>query len=736
MRKPTIAVVLTCLFLASLVGVAGTSDESPHTNPKPTCNADRTAWTMGLVFCNDQATVGYTLFAPIPSNTTYLIDHLGRYVHSWPSPGEHRPGLSAYLLPDGDLLRTANIAQTAVGNFSGGGTAGKLERISWDGELEWSWEYSSETFISHHDIEPMPNGNILMIAWEERTEAEALQAGRNPAIASDSPGGQNNVWPDHIIEIEPNGTEDANIVWKWHAWDHLIQDYDETKDNFGVVADHPERININYVGATGNQAGRADWMHCNGIDYNAVLDQIAISCRGMNEIYVIDHSTTTEEAAGHTGGNHGKGGDLLYRWGNPQVYGKGLSSDQQLFAQHDVQWIGEGHPNAGDLIVFNNGVGRAVPFSSVEILNTSYANGTYPLLSNGTFGPPVPTWSWNQGETMYAGAISGAQALPNGHLLVTYGTKGTLYEVNRSGGIVWEYINPVGAGEPYTQGDTLPDGNRAGTTLNAVFKATHYPSTYAAFTERSLTPDGYLEQWNDLCPDEVAWGWDHDGDGCIDDSDSDGVLDPHDQCSLGDDSIDADADSIPDACDGHVDSDMDGVVDEDDVCEGNDDHLDVDGDGVPDGCDALIDTDEDGVEDEKDLCDGSDDGVDLDNDDVPDGCDELIDADDDGIADATDACPNTTSQTAEEAIDENGCSPEQLDGDDDGVSDADDRCEGYDDAVDSDVDGVPDGCDGEDEVSQEEDRAASQGILNTTVALTGCVVLLAFVAILRWRRLN
>ena len=122
-------------------------------------------------------------------------------------------------------------------------------------------EYSSETFISHHDIEPMPNGNILMIAWEERTEAEALQAGRNPAIASDSPGGQNNVWPDHIIEIEPVGTEDANIVWKWYAWDHLIQDYDETKDNFGVVADHPERININYVGATGNQAGRADWMH-------------------------------------------------------------------------------------------------------------------------------------------------------------------------------------------------------------------------------------------------------------------------------------------------------------------------------------------------------------------------------------------------------------------------------------------------------------------------------------------
>ena len=147
-------------------------------------------------------------------------------------------------------------------------------------------------------------------------------------------------------------------MWQWNAWDHLIQDYDASVDNYGVVADHPELLDINFIGATGNQAGRADWMHCNGIDYNAVLDQIVLSCKNMNEIYIIDHSTTTAEAAGHTGGNSGKGGDLLYRWGNPQAYDSGLSSDQQLFGQHDVQWIEEGRAGAGDLLLFNNGVGR------------------------------------------------------------------------------------------------------------------------------------------------------------------------------------------------------------------------------------------------------------------------------------------------------------------------------------------------------------------------------------------
>ena len=649
-------VCTSMLFLSAIpVTQAALDDTEPW--PTPTCSADRQNWTMGLIYCNDEASLGYTLFSPIPSNTTYLIDHEGRELHQWSSPGEHRPALSAYLLPDGDLLRTANIAQTAVGNFSGGGTGGKVERIAWDGTLEWSWEYSSTLHISHHDIEPMPNGNLLMIAWEERTEEEALQAGRNPAIASDSPGGENNVWPDHIIEVKPVGSNDAEIVWRWYAWDHLIQDYDETKDNYGVVADHPELLNINYVGATGNQAGRADWMHCNGLDYNSALDQIALSCRGMNEVYIIDHSTTTEEAAGHTGGNAGKGGDILYRWGNPQVYHKGLSSDQQFFAQHDVQWIETGHPDEGGLIVFNNGVGRYPAYSSVDIIHPPTDNGTYVLQANGTFGPNLPSWTWDQGEAMYSGAISGAQALTNGNILVTHGTQGTLYEVNRDGEIVWEYIGPVGPDGSYVQGEPLPEGNRVGTTANAIFKATHYPVDHPAFTNRTLLGMDYIEHWNDSCPEEEAWGWDKNGDGCVDDSDDDGVTDPYDRCGLGDDSVDEDNDGIIDACDALVDSDGDGVANSVDLCEGHDDAVDEDNDGLPDPCDTLVDSDNDTVPDSLDLCEGHDDLVDDDGDSLPDGCDPLLDTDGDGVGDSEDICPTG------------------------------------DDTLDADLDGLPDACD-------------------------------------------
>ncbi|MAD80282.1 MAG: hypothetical protein CMJ50_05470 [Planctomycetaceae bacterium] len=371
---------------------------------------------------------GYTLLAPMTSTETYLIDNDGTPVHTWTS--DYNPGLSTYLLEDGTLMRTASLREPSQ-SFTAGGASGRVEQWSWDGELLWEFEYSDSNHCLHHDIEVLPNGNVLMIAWEYISQTDAIAAGRDPSLLADG-----KLWPDHIIEVEPVGISGGNVIWEWHAWDHLVQDYDPTKANYGVVADHPELIDVNY--ASGQ--GRADWNHTNSIDYNADLDQILLSVRGFSEIWVIDHSTTTAEAASHTGGNSSLGGDILYRWGNAQTYDAGTAAEQQLFSQHDAEWIGEGLPGEDNILVFNNGTGR--DYSTVEEIATPVeADGSYTLVAGQSYSPDDLAWSYtaDPATSFYADHISGAQRLANGNTLITDGTGGILFEVTTSGDIVWQY---------------------------------------------------------------------------------------------------------------------------------------------------------------------------------------------------------------------------------------------------------------------------------------------------------
>ena len=151
-----------------------------------------------------------------------------------------------------------------------------------------------------------------------------------------------------VYEINSQGS----IIWEWDIWDHLIQDFDSNKENFGIIANHPELVDINFIF---NNMTDLDWLHGGAIDYNAELDQILLSPRFTSEIWVIDHSTSTVEAPGHNGGNANKGGDLLYRWRNSAVFKTGTANDQKLFGSHNAQWIAPGLPGAGNIIVFNNG---------------------------------------------------------------------------------------------------------------------------------------------------------------------------------------------------------------------------------------------------------------------------------------------------------------------------------------------------------------------------------------------
>ena len=392
----------------------------------------------------DEPYEGYTLFGPEYSTYTYLIDMDCKIVHTWKS--NYIQGFGTYLLENGDLLRLDQFGSDI--SFTAGGRAGRVEKFDSKSTLLWEFDYANNEHCSHHDIEPLPNGNVLIIAWESKTKEEAISAGRNPNRLR-----SNSIWPDHIIEVQPTGSNGGNIVWKWHIWDHLIQDYDPTKENYGVVEDHPELIDINY----GNT--EADWTHTNAVDYNEEFDQILLSVHNFNEIWVIDHSTTTQEAAGHTGGNSGKGGDLLYRWGNPQAYRAGDASDQQFFGQHGANWIAEGCPGEGNILVFNNGRGRR--YSSVdEIIPSVNNNGNYEYISGQAYGPDEPIWIYTAENPtdMFSMTLSNPQRLPNGNTLICSANQGLLSEVTQEKEVVWEYqyknilhpnANAIGRAERY-----------------------------------------------------------------------------------------------------------------------------------------------------------------------------------------------------------------------------------------------------------------------------------------------
>ena len=466
--------------------------------------------TVGLFLNATNACPGYTLMSPMQGTNTYLLNNAGQYVHKWTS--QYNPGRADYLLENGHLMRACSLHSIIS---TGGGEGGRLEEHDWLGNLVWAFdiapvtdnavdEFNTSSNLTHHDFKVLPNGNVLMIASEVKTYAEVIAAGFNPALLNSSiTGGGGFMLPDYLIEVQPTTPYGGSIVWEWHAWDHIIQDFDNTKNNYGVVSSHVELVNCNGTGMRIQQF----WNHMNGLDYNAQLDQIVLSVRGNSELWVIDHQTTTAQAAGHTGGRYNKGGDLLYRWGNPAQYKLGTGANQILWQQHDVQWIATNCPGAGHLLIHNNGIGRG--YSSIdEIIPPVDAYGNYSRTAGAAFGPSSLYWTYqaSPATNYYSSEISGAQRLPNGNTLICGGIFGTLFEVTTNGLTVWSYINPETTA-PLAQGTAVPpDSHMAGQYLNEVFKVRRYSPTFAGLTNKDLTPRGTVETYIGAASDTIGLG--------------------------------------------------------------------------------------------------------------------------------------------------------------------------------------------------------------------------------------
>ena len=384
---------------------------------------------------------GYTLISEVPNPNldtykTYLVDNDNNMINEWSH--NYRPLSISYLNSDSTLITAYNSLNddSLLNNVSA-----IYNKMTWDSNIIWQYELSDSICLPHHDISILPNGNILSICTEFKNQDEALNMGYDQQ--PDSLFGF-----DMLIEIQPIGNDSANIVWEWKSSEHLIQNISLNLINYGLIEDHPELLDINMPF---NISSTSDWLHMNCISYNSLLDQIVLSARFSSEFYVIDHSTTIEESSSNSGGLYGKGGDILYRWGNPQNYGRGTVEDKILGAQHGVDWIPQGYLGAGNFLLFNNqhdfyGANNPNNKSAViEIEPPLNMDGSYNIIEESPFGPEIYSWVYIQ--EFFSNFQSGSFRLPNGNTLITSSADGLILEINQFGEIelTYQQYNPIRA---------------------------------------------------------------------------------------------------------------------------------------------------------------------------------------------------------------------------------------------------------------------------------------------------
>jgi len=411
-----------------------------------------TAWGQnanGIKLNTMEAYDGYSFI--MNNDETYLIDNCGEIINVWEDIN------FAYYHPK--IWDNGNIIYIKWGS---------IYEVDWDGNIVNQVTNNTPGLEIVYEVHILPNGNYLTASRRSFTSAQFTALGYNIP-------GTNPDQIDGVVELDRNTGE---VVWEWNVKDHVIQERDQNANNYGDVSAHPELINMDAI-STFDWTGGESFM-INSLGYNAERDEIIISMRKMCEIMIIDHSTTAAEAMGHTGGRHGKGGDIIYRWGNPQNYGAGTEEDQYLFYQHNPHWINIGE-HKGKLMAYSNGLNRpgtawGSEYSTVPIFTPPLDENDHYILEPGQAYQPLQPEFEYRGDTpgglFYSGYTSGADFLPNGNLYVTLGQEGKAFELNPDGQIVWEYV-------------IYRDGY--------IYRSHKYPKDHIAFQGKDLTPEGTIE---------------------------------------------------------------------------------------------------------------------------------------------------------------------------------------------------------------------------------------------------
>jgi hypothetical protein len=497
MKKKILIVVAACVLSALSVSLVY-AIEAFHADTKNGVKTELIYWDK------EKAFNGYTMFHPrlVQPDVAniYLLDMEGRVVHTWPS------GQNPKLMEDGHVLA-------------------RFIEMDWDGNTVFRGRGV------HHDTWKVYNKKLKQYTYIGLTKERPYTQQNVLAVGSDPSRDYSGAYCDGVLEVDKDGNE----IWRWRFIDHVIQDKDPKLANYvgkgKTIADYPGKLDLNYItdqnrfgaagAATYSKGARPDrdeslgvpgvtndWQHTNALDYNEKLDHIAINAKHWSEFYVIDHGATfvpgdpeksIELAASEAG-------DFIYRFGNPSAYQQGKrpgdkdEGDQQMYGCHDVEWIDDGFPGAGNFTIFDNGCYNPMgnisslleinPFLDANKKNTGrYVNPPDAGYGKNNISNQI-VWSFEtyKGKNFYSFNVSSTQRLPNGNTLACAGAEAHIFEVTRDGEVVWEYINPLGRDGLST---FLPSTARGG---NSVFRAYRYGVDHPAFKGKDLKPRGTISE--------------------------------------------------------------------------------------------------------------------------------------------------------------------------------------------------------------------------------------------------
>jgi len=228
-----------------------------------------------------------------------------------------------------------------------------------------------------HELKVFENGSTFVLGFDDRlVDMDTVVPGGQPGVT---------VRGCLIQEQEPDGT----VVFEWSSWDHY------------QITDAITDVNLldpNFI----------DYVHTNAIEVDSDTT-FMISNRNMEEVTKIDRQT----------------GEIIWRMGGKNNQFEFINDSLEGFRrQHDIRKISNGH-----YTLFDNGglddplISRAIEYALDETNLTATLVNSYR----------------SQPEDIYGAIMGNAQWLPNGNVMVGWGSGvPNITEFHTDGTKAWE----------------------------------------------------------------------------------------------------------------------------------------------------------------------------------------------------------------------------------------------------------------------------------------------------------